>query len=364
MVTVGQLLKMISVMNPQLSPARLTFFNYLSHFHSPDDILTDDILNGFFEYVLDYAHWQQNKNSLGQEIHNLLKNYCHQYQVSMELSHVHWPQQTQIVDVESTQDLTDALQLYLKSQCRKGERYKLVVDQNKKILGIILNNDGSLIVKQFDKRMTIRNGFLEPLRQNLNLYYNSDLELDFTKVHRWEVSPFITAQFQIQSKKVTGALMRGYICQRFFELRASELSAYPKLFYSVKRAEQFFVNRQTDEFYQEITSALERAIQLVKLDDPDGAQVAMDSLVKAQNAIDYVFTGDKLLGLLIRDLQHTMAQRNTHWKRAEKPAGAEMDKEWNEAPVNHTAPPQKNMQKTTEEAPNHRPSQPLSDLTN
>jgi len=311
MLKVGALIKYLSENNPQATPARLTFYHYLSNLAEPETLVTTELLESFFATCLDYAHWQQNRGQLSQEIREFLQDH-------MDLEGIKWPEETQVVELESVSDFTDALQAYLNTVYKKGEKYRLIVEADKRILAVVLNADHSICVRTFDRKMMIRHGQLEPLKKDLALYYTPDLELDPTHTHRVEIAPFVVAQFQLGSEGLQGSLVRGYLCQKFFALQGENIASYPKLFYTIKKTEQYFINRQTDPFYQQIVSGLERTIENVRLGDPEAIQESMDVLAQAQNAIDYVFTSDKLLNLLVRDLQHTLAQRrNVESRQAE-----------------------------------------------
>jgi hypothetical protein len=309
MLKVGDLIKHLSENNPQSSPARLTFLNFLSHLTEEDDLITSELLEIFFSTCLDYAHWHQNRASLSEEIRSLLEQHT-------DLSGVKWPEDTQVVEIDNLSDLTDSLQLYLNSIYKKGEKYRLIVEPEKKILAIVLNADHSITVRSFDRKMIIRHGQLEPLKKDFALYYTADLELDPAQIQKLEIAPFVTAQFQAGLEELKGALVRGYTCQKFFDLRGENIATYPKLFYAIKRVEKNFINRQTDPFYQQTVTALEKTIEHVRLGDEDAIQGSMDVLAQSQNALEYVFNGDKLLNLLIRDLQHTLSLRRGQGQRA------------------------------------------------
>lgn len=308
MLKVGTLIKYLSENNTdqsfQEAPARLAFFNYLSNLCALETEVTVELLENFFATFLDYAHWQQNRASLGQEVRDLLGG-------NLDLSNIRWPEETQLVELEQQSDLTDALQFYLNSLYKKGEKYRLILEPDKKVIAIVLMPDHSVCVRSFDRKMIVRHGQLEPLKKDFALFYTPDLELDPTQMQKIEIAPFVTAQFQLASAGLQGCLVKGYLGQKFFDLKGPGVSAYPKLFYAVKRLEQHFLNRQTDPFYQETISALERSIDHVRLGDPEAIQNCTDVMARAQNAYEYVFAGDKLMSLLIRDLQHTLDMRNT-----------------------------------------------------
>lgn len=310
MLKVGDLIKHLSENNPEDTPARLTLYNYLVHLADEDASVSVELLENFFAVCLDYAHWQQNPTQVGEEVRELLAD-------SVDFTGLKWPEETQILEIEHVPDLTDALQCYLNSIYKKGEKYRLIVEPDKRVMAIVLLPDHSICVRTFDRKMMIRHGQLEPLKKDLALYYTADLELDPTQVQKMEMAPFVIAQFQADSDGLDGCLVRGYTCQKFFDLKGENIASYPKLFYAIKKMEQNFINRQTDPFYQQTVTALERTIESVRLGDPDATQKSMDVLAQAQNAVEYVFTSDKLLNLLIRDLQHTLALRKNSEGRSQ-----------------------------------------------
>jgi hypothetical protein len=309
MLKVRTLIKYLFENNPQASPARLTFFNYLSHFADTEALLTAETIENFFASCLDYAHWVQNRPALGQEVKQVLQMCAAASDIALDLRDVKWPQDTQLVELEHLSDLTDSVQVYLNSIYKKNERYRLLLDQNKKILAVVLHEDHSVSVRSFDRKMILRHGQLEPLRKDLTLTYLPSLDLAPNLIQKIEVSPFVTAQFQSTEDGFRGCLVRGYVFQKFIDLRGENLTAHPKLFYAVKRLEQHFIDRRTDPFYRETVIALEKTIELVKKLDPEAIAGATDILARAQNALEYVFAGDRMLGLLIRDLQNTLSSR-------------------------------------------------------
>lgn len=310
MLKVGQLLKFVSDLNPQNTPTRLSFFNFLRGFPHPDDVLTPELIEMFFNYCMDYPHWASNKQQLGHEVQFLLENFNGFYQQKFDLNPIRFPQSVQLIEIEHFSDLVDAVGSYLKTQCAEGEKFRILPDQNKRAVAIILREDKSLEVRTFDRKFTIRDGLLEPLRKDLVLYYNSDLELSSQHTHKIEVAPYITAQFRVAGDKVTGALLRGYVFQKLLEMKNEPLQEQTRLLFPIKRLEQFFVDRRTDPYYQDLVSQLERTCALIQQGDSEALKWSSIVLSKAETAVDNVFLGDKLMTLLARDLRHAIAEYN------------------------------------------------------
>lgn len=310
MLKVGQLLKFVSDLNPQNTPTRLSFYNFLRGFPHPDDALSPELIESFFNYCMDYPHWASNKQQLGHEVQFLLENFNSFYQQKFDLSPIRFPQHMQLIEIEHFSDLIDAVSSYVKTICGENDKFRILPDQNKRAIAIILRADKGLEVRCYDRKFTIRDGHLEPLRKDLVLYYTPELELSSHHTHKIEVAPYITAQFRILNDKVTGALLRGYVFQKLQEMKNEPLQDQTRLLFPIKRLEQFFVDRRTDPYYNDLVSQLERTCALIQQGDSEALKWSSVILNKAETAVDNVFLGDKLLTLLVRDLRHALGEHS------------------------------------------------------
>lgn len=305
MLKIGQLIKFVAGLNPQNTPAKLSFYNFLRGFPKPDQSLTPDLIELFFDYCLDYPHWAANKNQLSDEVQYLLTNFNDFYQQDFDLSKIRFLQNIQMLEVERLSDLMDVLSVYLKRQYSEDVKFRLINDQNKRIIAVVLHQDRSLSVRIFDRKFTIRNGHLEPLRKDLALHYTPELELDSEQIQKIEVAPYIIAEFQVSRGRVHGALLRGYVFQKLMEFRGEPLEEQERLIIPIKRLEQFFVDRRSDNYYQDLISQLERTLALIQQGDRDAMKWSVRVLNQAETALENIFLGDKLLTLLVRDLRHS-----------------------------------------------------------
>lgn len=310
MLKVGQLLKFVSDLNPQNTPTRLSFYNFLKGFPHSDDVLTPELIEMFFAYCMDYPHWASNKQQLGHEVQFLLENFNAFYQQKFDLAPIRFPQHTQIVEIEQASDLIDAVSSYIKTISKEGDKFRILPDQNKRVVAILLRTDKSLEVRTFDKKFTIRNGALEPLRSDLVLYYTPELELSAHNTHKIEVAPYITAQFRVVKDKITGVLLRGYVFQKLLEMKNEPLQDQTRVLFPIKRLEQFFLDRRTDPYYQDLISQLERTAALIQQGDAEALKWANIILGKADTALENIFLGDKLMTLLARDVRHALGEHN------------------------------------------------------
>jgi hypothetical protein len=72
--------------------------------------------------------------------------------------------------------------------------------------------------------------------------------------------------------------------------------------------EGHFLKKESNPFFVGLVAELEKHIQLLRLGDQGAVAESADLVARAQNALEYVFGSDKLLSLLIRDLQNTLNQ--------------------------------------------------------
>lgn len=310
MLKVGQLLKFVSDLNPQKTPARLSFFNFLKGFANPEDALSGELLELYFNYSMDYPHWASNKVQLGHEVQFLLDNFNSLYQQKFDVSGVRFPQNMQIIELENKTDFLDAVSCYMRKSIPESSKFRVLNDQNKRAVVIVLNEDKSLEVRTFDKKFTIRAGEMEPLRKDLVLHYTPELELSPLHLHKIDVAPYITAQFTISGDRVTGQMIRGYVYQKLLEMKSEPLRDQARLLLPIQRLEQFFVDRSSDTAYQELTEELERTCALIQQGDREAFRWGSMLLSRAETALDNVFIGDKLLTLLVRDLRHALSVSN------------------------------------------------------
>ena len=321
MLSVGQVLK--SVSTPARSPGEgaiasvaTAWINWLSAFCDPSDLLAPELVNGFFQDCLQFPHWQQNCKSLGDQIQRILENQCLQWDEIFEFQSVVWPQDLQWIEIRKTQDWLDVLQNHLRSEPglknETGLRF-LHDSQLQKILALQLMGDGGISLREFNRQFFISEGVLQPLRSDLQISFDSRLNLKENIPHKIDCGPFMTARFTIESltprSVVYGCLTRGFDFANYQDLDGVPLETNPKLFYTLKRLEQHFLKRETNPFYTSVINSVEHCLRLLELKDETARNQAPQILSLAQNAVDYVFTEDKLLHLLIRDLQHTMSAK-------------------------------------------------------
>lgn len=307
----AHLLKFLTEINPHTSPVRLALYNYIKSFHNPEESLSPNFFEVFFCHMMDYPHWYSNKSHLGHEISLLLKNFNGFYQNKLQLSEIKQPESLQIFEVESQSDCKDLLHEYLISQFGSKAQIQLQMDQ-KKWIAFVLSDNHRLHVFQLDKKFVIRNRQLEPLRKNLGLEYDANLELVNDKKFIFEISPHHLIQFQIKNEKVSGCITRGYMFQKIQDFTDLKIHEIPRLFWPLKRAEQFFLTRDSDPFYQDLTKKLYDITQGLWEKNSESWQNYMSLLLsQSDSALENVYIGDKPLEDLILKVRQILTSEKS-----------------------------------------------------
>ncbi len=305
---IDQFAQYINNLNPQKNTPRVTLFNYLKCFWGPDALLNVQLLNHFFSHTLSFPFWQQNRQELSKEVKFLVDRFYESQSQHFDYTGVIWPTEMQIFELEHFQELKNVLNRFYERSLQTGEQFRLIEDQEKRAIALILKTDQTLQVSTFDKRVTLRSGHVEPLRHDLTVYYDQNLHLDSRFSHMIEVAPYVLARFQAQGEGYMGHLIRGYIFQKHLELLGGPLAEQPKIFLPLKKLELFFIDRSQDAFYRQTIEMVQTAIERIEIGDAQSDIWGAKALAKAEEYYENVFMGDRalmdLLKLLRRHLKN------------------------------------------------------------
>jgi hypothetical protein len=309
---ITELLKYIAELHPQNTAARLALYNFLRNFQFHEELLNEQCLNRFFCHALEYPHWQANKTQLGREVQVIIEGFFRKNKIEnseLSFSKIIFPQNTQIFELHNFQDVVEVSSAYAKSITCDSDKFKIIPDNGRKVVLVILHEDSSLTIFSFDKKFTIRHGIIEPLRIDLKIQYDSSLELREKVIHTIEIAPYVLGQFVIEDKKVFGSLLRGYVFQKYYELTQQPLEDQPKIFVALKRLEQFFIEKNSDPYYHQLIYMLENLPKEIQKTERGNELGAIRKLEKADIAFSEIFIGDKTLGQLIQDAKYALQHK-------------------------------------------------------
>jgi hypothetical protein len=314
MVTISDLLKLLNAPQHQMSPVSLTLKNYFQFSFRPEEPLETDAVQSFIDHAMSFPHWQQNKKELAGQCRALIENLITETNLEPRWSDAfYWPDEMQVFEIEIAKLALEVLNNYFLFRTRnQGGQFKCFELQDKRYSVVVLDKDGSISVHQFDNKFVVRNGHLEPLRRDLILHYTPELSLETEIAQKIELSPFIVSRFFSENEKIYGHIVRGYVFQQIQSVQGLTLEKHPRLFFAIKRQESLFLRRESDPFYKGLVQELERLLHWMRIGEPIQGLQVHETYLKAQTALEEVFEGDKMLSLLLRDLEHhaAVASRN------------------------------------------------------
>jgi hypothetical protein len=314
MFKVGAFVKFIADLNPQGSPARLSLYNWLRGFSTPDQVFSAQLVDRFFCDALDYPHWISNRNQLSHEVRNLIMQFDRFFQTKFNLEEIMFPERMQIIEVEHDADAIDLISSSLRQVLNSEDKFRVLADGSKKFIAIILLKSGELKVHSFDRKFTIRKGLLQPLRFNVYVKYNHNLQLIEGHEQQIEIAPYVSARFTVTAGRLKGHALRGFMFQNLQVLDGEKLEELPKIHHPLLRLEQYFVNRSTDSMYQKHVQTALRALALAKIGDTQVIESLPRIYSQTRLMLEQIYNQDQQLEIILRDLQpYVSIQTKAHY---------------------------------------------------
>lgn len=300
--------KYLLALNPEANAARLSLYHFMKNFEDGAAAFSPAVLNHFFARAYSFEHWRKNRSELKSEILPIVEDFLSRHQVDWSKNRI--DADLQIIEIENIADLYEVVRSHMNTRRLEGEKVRLLPDGEDGIVALDLKPDGSLMIHYFDKFCTIRAGKIEPLLTDMVVKYSRQLEPAPQFRHHLRVQPGVSAIFTANNT-LSGQLIRGYSFTKMEEFSDKPLTQLPVIFYPLKRLERFFINRATDPLYVELTKLLDQTIVLLKEEHPEAMQFASAAFDRGQNALTHIFTDDKLLSLLLRELSVLLFEK-TH----------------------------------------------------
>lgn len=285
--------------------ARMAFYHFLKNLCEAGEPLSTSVLDRFFRRALGHQHWSENKLELFTEVASCLQHFSNQTGEPIPLPPFSSPDDLQMVRAESFRTLELVVENWIQQHQGPTDQIRILKDREEKLLVCRLAVDRSLSVHIFDRALCIRDGRLEPLVDDMAVYYNSDLSIDSARLSQIETAPHTVARFKFNNG-YRGIQVRGYTFQKTATFDGGDLHRHPLLFYPLKRIEQFFVNRATDPMYIELTNLLEQASDLMARKHPERLRFAEAAIERGRLAFEQVFVDDRLLRLLLENLERAI----------------------------------------------------------
>lgn len=311
MTHVTALAQHILALQPDKDAARLSFYHFLKNLCEATDYVNANLINRFYSRALSFTHWQENKAQLFQEVSSILYHFQDTHGVQLPLQKMLTADTLQVLSAESIEIMEMAVSRYLERISAPEEQFRTFREGKDRIVAVILQDDRSLKIIVYPNVFAIKDGDLIPLNQDFSLEYTADLLLKPTQAHQLEIGPHVAARFSTGAEGICGTLVRGYTFQRYATMDGGPLTKHPFLFYPLKRVEQFFVYRKSDQMYLELTDLLEKALELINNRHPEAVKFAQAALERGRLALQHIYSDDKVIHLLINNLEKTLTLEST-----------------------------------------------------
>jgi hypothetical protein len=307
MAHVSALAQHIFTLEPDKDAARLALYQYLKNLCDATELVNADLINRFYLRALGFAHWQHDKAHLFNETESLLHHF-QDVNGTLALNGLIKAQDLQVIAVENLRNLEVVAQRHLEKNATPYDRIRILREGDNRVVAITMQGDRSIKITTYPRVLVLQEGELSPLHQEFSLYYTQDLQLSPMMIQQLETGTHASARFHMGVEGLRGAFVRGYTFQKFGSIDGGGLNRYPLLFYPLKRLEQFFVDRKTDPMYLELTSTLEKALDLLGQGvTPDTFRFAHAALERGRLALEHIFPDDKFARLLINNLEKSLA---------------------------------------------------------
>jgi hypothetical protein len=315
MAPVSQFAQYLLKHDPQRNQARLTLYNFLKHVMEPNLPFSPAVLQAFYARVLQFDHWQNDSQNLADVVKADLAGFLKAHALDNELEpwrNLRHPDSLQIVTLKQPVDLQELVETEHAARQKSGDTVKWVKISDTQILVLVLSPTGSLEAKVYSNMAIVWGSRLRLTAPVTQLYYSSDLELMPHVRQVLEGTLLTTHCFHVDSEGVHGLITRGSTFQKFETFIRAKLQDTQDLFASLKKVERHFINPQSDPYYQEMVTRLERANRLLGVQNHDGLLEAERVLNKGRLILKNVFPNDRLLTLLVTHLDYGINQKRSH----------------------------------------------------
>lgn len=308
-MSVTQLAQFLLRLDPPKNLARLAFYHYVKNWIEPQSPLNLQHLDEFFDRCLSFDYWQNHRTQLGETIVEDLKSFYAQEKPPFDLNQIILPQNRQIIFIEQVEEFRQLVTQWGESRKDIGDQIKVMPVGDNQLMILHLLGRGGLDVRVFRNQARIFKGQLLPCPPVTKIHYGPQLDILQHKRMLLAGPMMSSFVFEFTEAGVKGLVTRGHSYQKIETFSGGGVSAYPELFYALKRIEKFFIKPQSDPFYQELISLLEKSYQLISAGEPNAEKLAQTALNKGRLALKNIFPGDKLLLLLITNIEYWLIQR-------------------------------------------------------
>ena len=308
MGSVTQITQFLYQQDPRSKLGQLCLYHYLKNSVDLSRPFDDKLVADFFRDCLRFQQWRQDFLVLKSEISQFAESAIQAGLSEAELM-VGIPQTSmQQIDFENTQDFEGLLieQLASKSNVKDVHIFDHGVGDK---LVLQLLQSGGLLAEVYQPRALIENGQLELLAPETSLEYDSKMELVEKKKQRLALNKLQTLCFQRISPKFYGRTLQGHLYQSVGQFETDHISSHKEAFMRLKEIERHFIEPTSDPYYQELVDALEKTYHQLHNGNREAFDFAPRALNKGREALQTIYPKDKLLLLLVTNIEYLLRPR-------------------------------------------------------
>lgn len=302
MASVTQLAQFLLKLNPQNSVARLAFYHWVKNLMDLESEFELRMIEQFYEHAMQVPYWQTAHRELGESVQADLIAFAHSHPLNFDLKDLRHVNTWQTIELLNGHDFYQVLKE--SNSNADPDKSKYVALSGQQILQIQVTAASGIDVAVYSNRVRIDGRLLKPLSPLTRLRYNSTLDLLPGVPQLLQTSHLKWARFQVADGTCHGLLLQGHTFQKTEAFMGRPVNQYPELYYSLKRLERHFIDLNSDPLYQELITMLEKANAMAGSHHPEATRLVEVALQKGQLAIKNIFPNDKLLTLLVTNLEY------------------------------------------------------------
>ncbi len=308
--TVKNFAQQLVALEPGKDAARLALLNYLINFYEPNMFISRQIFESFFLQAMGFEFWRQNWQHLTEQVQSSVAQMAKKnrsYAVILDWLN---GEQMQPVIVSNQKNLNQLIYKHLEKDLDSAAQFKILKASDDYTLAVIFDSAQNLTVRLFSSVFVLSNAELVPASDQFRIAYDSQLNLKEKFYQHIPVGPHTSARFSLTERGIVGRVLRGYTFAKFEDLNGGAFSQYANSFFAFKKFESLYINLKTDPFYNDVVSSLEQATDSLNRGEPGSQYRAEGILQRAKLAVDRIFSDDKMLQLLISNLEKTLSLKN------------------------------------------------------
>lgn len=312
MASIGLFLKHIKLTPEKMSGELLYIHNFLSLYgFDQNQLLNQGVLDEFVNFTGQSEYWLNKKEALFNAFKIQLESFYQKHPGEIDVARFKKNFDEQVISIENSIDHMTVVSKHIKKQkINNNKKIKLKNLSDKQVMALILDQQNNLEVRIYSNRAKIVKGSLSSLSPVSRLFYNSHMEFQASKFQKLLVSGTFYS-FKSLEDRVLGFA----ISNKNFQLKeklSCPLNHECILFYPLKSIEKHFIDLSSDPFYTQLCGNIDKAVDALKLKQPESLVFAKKAIKSAYLALKYVFDDDNYLKYKLLELERTI-QAEVQW---------------------------------------------------